>query len=131
MTSAQTSFVLIARVHVKPGRVDDYLEIAATVDAEVEKSEHGMLFHNFDADPSDPYAFTWTEVYRNDAALIAHQENPPVGAYLEAHAELGDGFEVEIFGRLADETIAAVNGLGIPWKHYVTTRVGFVRSPMY
>ena len=32
-------FVLIARIHVKPGNVDQYLEIAAKVDAEVENSE--------------------------------------------------------------------------------------------
>ena len=55
-------FVLIARIHVKPGNVDQYLENAAKVDVEVENSEPGMLFHNFDADPSDPLSFTWTEV---------------------------------------------------------------------
>ena len=43
-------FVLIARIHVKLGNVDQYLEIAAKVDEEVESSEPGMLFHNFDAD---------------------------------------------------------------------------------
>ena len=32
-------FVLIARIHVKPGNVDQYLEIAAKVDSEVENSE--------------------------------------------------------------------------------------------
>ena len=32
-------FVLIARIHVKLGNVDQYLEIAAKVDAEVENSE--------------------------------------------------------------------------------------------
>ena len=31
-------FVLIARIHVKPGNVDQYLEIAAEVDTEVENS---------------------------------------------------------------------------------------------
>ena len=67
-------FVLIARIHVKLGNVDQYLEIAAKVDEEVESSEPGMLFHNFDADPSDPLSFTWTEVYKNDEALIAHQQ---------------------------------------------------------
>ena len=62
-------FVLIALIHVMSGNVEQYLEIAAKVDAEVENSEPGMLFHNFDADPSDPLSFTWTEVYKNDAAL--------------------------------------------------------------
>ena len=121
-------FVLIARIHVKPGKVDQYLEIAAKVDAEVEKSEPGMLFHNFDADPSDPLSFTWTEVYKNDDALIAHINNPPVQRYVEQHAELGDGFEIEIYGKLKNETIQAVEVLGVPFKHFVTTSVGYVRA---
>ena len=121
-------FVLIARIHVKPGNVDQYLEIAAKVDAEVENSEPGMLLHNFDADPSDPLSFTWTEVYKNDDALIAHINNPPVQRYVEQHAELGDGFEIEIYGKLEKETIQAVKGLGIPFKHFVTTDVGYVRE---
>lgn len=121
-------FVLIAWIHVKPGNVDQYLEIAAKVDEQVENSEPGMLFHNFDADPSDPLSFTWTEIYKNDDALIAHINNPPVQSYVEKHAELGDGFEVEIYGKLEKETIQAVKELGIPFKHFVTTDVGYVRD---
>ena len=121
-------FVLIARIHVKPGNVDQYLEIAAKVDAEVENSEPGMLFHNFDADPSDPLSFTWTEVYKNDAALIAHSNKPPVQGYVEQHAELGDGCEIEIYGELGEEAIEAVKALGVPFKHFVTTDVGYVRQ---
>ena len=123
-------FVLIARIHVKPGNVDQYLEIAAKVDAEVENSEPGMLFHNFDADPSDPLSFTWTEVYKNDEALIAHINNPPVQRYVEQHAQLGDGFEIEIYGKLEKEAIEAVKALGVPFKHFVTTDVGYVREPI-
>ena len=123
-------FVLIARIHVKSGNVDRYLEIAAKVDAEVENSEPGMLFHNFDADPSDPLSFTWTEVYKNDEALIAHINNPPVQGYVEQHAELGDGFEIEIYGELGEEAIEAVKALGVPFKHFVTTDVGYVRQSM-
>jgi len=94
----------------------------------VENSEPGMLFHNFDADPSDPLSFTWTEVYKNDDALIAHINNPPVQRYVEQHAELGDGFEIEIYGKLEKEAIEAVKALGVPFKHFVTTGVGYVRE---
>ena len=126
--SKNKPFVLIARIHVKPGNANQYLEIAAKVDTEVENSEPGMLFHNFDADPSDPLSFTWTEVYKNDDALIAHINNPPVQRYVEQHAELGDGFEIEIYGKLKNETIQAVEALGVPFKHFVTTDVGYVRE---
>ena len=121
-------FVLIARIHVKPGNVDQYLEIAAKVDAEVENSEPGMLFHNFDADPSDPLSFTWTEVYKNDDALITHINTPPVQRYVDQHAELGDGFAIEIYGKLGEETIQVVKALGVPFKHFVTTDIGYVRE---
>ena len=120
--------MLIARINVKPGNVDQYLEIAAKVDTEVENSEPGMLFHHFDADPSDPLSFTWTEVYKNDDALMTHINNPPVQRYVEQHAKLGDGFEIEIYGKLGKEAIAAVKALGVPFKHFVTTDVGYVRE---
>ena len=45
MTFADSPFVLLAHVHVKPDCVDQYLEIAATVDKAVEDSEPGMLLH--------------------------------------------------------------------------------------
>ena len=72
MDVKETPFVLIARVKVKPGEVDNYLNIAEEVDKAVEKSEPGMLFHNFDSDPSNELKFTWTEIYKNDDALIFH-----------------------------------------------------------
>ena len=131
MTFADSPFVLLAHVHVKPDCVDQYLEIAATVDKAVEDSEPGMLLHNFDADPGDPCAFTWTEVYQNDEALLAHLQNPPGCEYLKADAELGDGLTVEIYGNLAEATIDVINGLDIPWKHHRTSRVGYIRQLLY
>ena len=87
-----------------------------------------MLFHNFDVDPSDPLCLTWTEVYENDEALIARINDPPVQRYVEQHAQLGDGFEIEIYGKLGKEAIEAVKALGVPFKHFVTTGVGYVRE---
>ena len=75
MNPKDKPFILIARVRVLPGKVEDYLKIAELVDAEVEKTEPGMLFHNFDADPTDPLKFTWTELYKDDASLINHLNN--------------------------------------------------------
>jgi len=85
-------FILIARIHVKEGMVEEYLDIANEVDNAVELSEPGMLFHNFDADPDDPLAFTWTEVYSNSEAFIKHDANPPVQEYVKKHSELADGY---------------------------------------
>ena len=121
-------FILIARIQVKEGLVDEYLEIANSVDNAVEASEPGMLFHNFDSDPEDPLAFTWTEVYSNSKAFIKHDANPPVQEYVTKHAELADGFTIEVYGNVSQEVIDTINRLGIPLKHFKTTKVGYVRA---
>ncbi len=51
-----------------------------------------MLHHIFDKDSDDHLCFVWSEVNKNDDALLAHLSNPVVGVYLEAHAELGTDF---------------------------------------
>ena len=115
-----------------PGKVEDYLKIAELVDVEVEKTEPGMLFHNFDADPTDPSQFTWTELYKDDVSLINHLNNPPVQDYLAKHLELAESLEVEIYGTLDDETAeyltAAWGDAGIPFKYFKSTKVGYVRD---
>ena len=126
--NGDTPFVLIARIQVKDGMVEEYLEIADEVDNAVELSEPGMLFHNFDADPDDPLAFTWTEVYTNSEAFIKHDANPPVQEYITKHAELADGFTIEIYGNVSQNVINTINRLGVPFKHFKTTKVGYVRE---
>ena len=118
--ASNTPFVLLASLRVKPDRLEEYLELAKKTDTAVKESEPGMLLHTFDADPSDPCAFTWTEVYQNDAALLAHLNNPKLDEYLKGHEEMGDGLEVEIYGALAEDTIQFLNDSGIPWTHHST-----------
>ena len=124
-------FILIARVHVKEGMVEQYLNAAQTVDEAVEKTEPGMLFHNFDSDPNDPLAFTWTEVYKNSEAFLAHTSNPPVLEYVGQHGELGDGFSIEIYGNVSEAVLKNIEELGFPLTHYKTTRVGYVREEIF
>ena len=124
-------FILIARIHIKEGQVENYLNIADEVDKAVEVSEPGMLFHNFDSDPSDPLAYTWTEVYANSQAFLDHNANPPVGEYVIKHAEMGDGFTIEIYGNVSQDVIDAINALEIPLKHFKTSRVGYVRNERF
>ena len=111
--------------------VENYLDIANEVDKAVEASEPGMLFHNFDADPTDPLAYTWTEIYTNSQAFLDHNANPPVGEYVSKHAELGDGFTIEIYGNVSQDVIDAINALEIPLKHFQTSRVGYIRQEYF
>ena len=132
MNPKDKPFILIARVRVKSGKVEDYLKIAELVDAEVEKTEPGMLLHNFDSDPTDPLQFTWTELYKDDESLINHLNNPPVQDYVAKHLELAESLEVEIYGTLDDKTVEYLTAVwgeaGIPFKYFKSTRVGYMRD---
>ncbi|RCL51959.1 MAG: antibiotic biosynthesis monooxygenase [Synechococcus sp. MED-G71] len=121
-----TPFMLLARIHVKPGCVDAYLALAQVTDAAVEASEAGMLHHTFDQDPEDPQAFVWSEVYANDAAFAAHVSNPPVQEYLQKHAELGDGFSIEVYGTVGDECRTLMESFGLPLKIF-ESKLGYSR----
>jgi len=121
-------FLLIARIGVKENMIEEYLAIAEEVDNAVQESEPGMLFHNFDKDPDDPLGFVWSEVYTDSNALIAHINNPPVQAYVEKHDELADTFEIEVYGNLSEDAISAVKALEVPFKHFKSTDVGYVRE---
>ena len=98
MTDSENPFVLLARITVKEGMIDAYLEIAE----KVEKTEEGMLFHSFDRDPDDQHKFVWTEVYRKSDDFLFHADNPPVQEYVEKHADLATHFSIEIYGIRAE-----------------------------
>ena len=131
MADCGTPFVLLARITVKEGMVNEYLSIAAEADKAVEKTEEGMLFHNFDADPDDPNKFVWTEVYRKSEDFLFHADNPPVQDYVAKHSELATHFSIEIYGNVCQEVIDKINSLEIPLKHFATTSVGYVRSERF
>ena len=126
--TGRNPFLLIARIGVKENMIEEYLAIAEEVDNAVQESEPGMLFHNFDKDPDDPLGFVWSEVYTDSEALIAHINNPPVQAYVEKHDELADTFEIEVYGNLSEDAIAVVKALEVPFKHFKSTDVGYVRE---
>ena len=111
-------FILIARIRVKEGKVEEYLKIAKEADDAVNASEPDMLIHTFDQDPTDPLEFTWSEVYRNSEAMLHHLNNPPVQAYVEKHNKIADRFEIEVYGNITEETINAIKDTNIPFKHF-------------
>ena len=49
--------MLIDKLKVQEGKVNEYFEIADKTDKAVEASEPGMLHHTFDQDPEDPLSF--------------------------------------------------------------------------
>ena len=124
-------FILIARIRVKEGKVEEYLKIAKEADNAVNASEPDMLIHTFDQDPTDPLEFTWSEVYRNSEAMVHHLNNPPVQDYVKKHDEIADKFEIEVYGNITEETIKAIENTNFPFKHFKTTEVGYIRKKIF
>ena len=131
MSDSENPFVLLARITVKEGMVDAYLEIAEEVDRAVENTEEGMLLHTFDRDPDDPHKFVWTEVYRKSDDFLFHADNPPVIEYVEKHAELATHFAIEIYGNVSNEVIETIKSRKFPFKHFASTSVGYIRSERF
>ena len=63
INDGENPLVLLARIKVKQGVINEYLAIAAEADKAVEHTEEGMLSHNFDSEPYDPHQFVLFEVY--------------------------------------------------------------------
>ena len=124
-------FILIARIRVKEGKIEEYFKIAKEADNAVNASEPDMLIHTFDQDPTDPLEFTWSEVYRNSEAMVHHLNNPPVQVYVKKHDEIADKFEIEVYGNITEETIKAIENTKVPFKHFKTTEVGYIRKKIF
>ena len=131
MLDGSDPFILIARVTVKRGQVEAYLKIADTADKAVQASEPGMLFHNFDSDPNDSHKFVWSEVYRRSSDFLDHLDNPPVQDYVAKYGTLADYFPIEIYGDVSDDVLEKVKAMTIPFQHFKTTRVGYVRKERF
>tara|TARA_S200000501_G_C20329328_1_gene528099 strand:- start:138 stop:521 length:384 start_codon:yes stop_codon:yes gene_type:complete len=120
----KTPFLLIARVQVKTGKVDEYIALAKTTDEAVKASEPGMLHHTFDQDPDNPLRFVWSEVYKDDQAFLTHLSNPPVQDYITKHEPLADDFSVEVYGTVGVECRAVLENF--PVKIF-ETKFGYSR----
>ena len=107
------------------------MEIAEEVDNKTQNLEPGMIFHNFDSDPDNELAFTRSEIYLNSEALIFHLNAAHALDYVKKHGQLANSFEIEIYGNLSMEAVRSVKKLGLPFKHFKTARVGYVRGEYF
>ena len=102
------------------------MEAAKIADAGVRESEPGMLHHTWDLNPNDENEYVWSEVYANDAALMAHLVNPPLQKSVGEHTEWGDGFKIDIYGTLDAKTKQAFSATGFDVTYYDTS-LGYSR----
>ena len=75
-----TAFIVLARIRVKAGCVDDYISMSKATDDLVQQNESGTAHHVFVSDPNDPLLFTWAEAFVNDESFLEHLNARTVGS---------------------------------------------------
>jgi quinol monooxygenase YgiN len=68
--------VLIARYYVKPGNSQAVREALGKMAARVKADEPACLVYNANVDPQNENLYCLYEIYKDDAALVAHRETP-------------------------------------------------------
>ncbi|MEY2797950.1 MAG: hypothetical protein RIS22_216 [Actinomycetota bacterium] len=70
------SAVLIARYYVKPGNSAAVREALQKMAARVKADEPACLVYNANIDPQNENLYCLYEIYKDEAALVAHRETP-------------------------------------------------------
>jgi (4S)-4-hydroxy-5-phosphonooxypentane-2,3-dione isomerase len=86
-----TMVVMIIEVRVKPGMRDKFLEVIRDDAEHSEHDEPGCLRFDVLQDMEDENKFYYYEVYKDEAARLAHRETPHYARYAAANPELLDG----------------------------------------
>jgi autoinducer 2-degrading protein len=80
--------IILVEVDVKPERLNDFLELIKYDAEHSEGDEPGCLRFDVLQDTEDPHKFFYYEVYRDEAARMAHRETPHFKHYAEASADM-------------------------------------------
>lgn len=124
---ADTPFVLLCRMGVKPGMTSQLLAASKKCDDAVRAAEPGMLHHTLDQDPDDPLQFVWTKLYANDDAFVTGASNPALGEFLAKHGEIGTTCIFEVYGTVGPQCLEVMRRLAYPLKLY-TSKLGYSRD---
>ena len=102
--------MVLARIRIKAGCVDDYIAMSKATDDLVQQHESGTAHHVFVSDPQDPLSFTWAEAFVNDEAFLEHLNAPHIAKYFKEHERLGK-FNTEsgqVFRKMSEISVALV-----------------------
>jgi autoinducer 2-degrading protein len=83
--------IILVEVNVKPERMDDFLALIKYDAEHSEGDEPGCLRFDVLQDTEDPHKFFYYEVYRDEAARMAHRETPHFKKYAAESADMFTG----------------------------------------
>ena len=70
-------------------------------------------------------------MYRQSSDFLFHANNPPAQEYIQKHDELASYFAIEIYGNISYDVVEKIKSMEIPFTHFKTTPVGYVRKQYF
>jgi autoinducer 2-degrading protein len=83
--------IILVEVNVKPERLSDFLALIKYDAEHSEGDEPGCLRFDVLRDTEDPHKFFYYEVYKDEAARMAHRETPHFKKYASESADMFTG----------------------------------------
>ena len=83
--------IILVEVNVKPERLDEFLELIKYDAEHSENDEPDCLRFDVLRDTQDPHRFFYYEVYKDEAARMAHRETPHFKHYAEKSPDMFSG----------------------------------------
>lgn len=93
---------IIAYLTAKPGKEDEFKTAMTAQAARCLANEDGCLQFDVAQDPKAPTRFVMLEVYKDDAAIKAHQESQHYKDFRPVVADLLADRKIEIFSLVSD-----------------------------
>ncbi len=91
---------IVARCNVKPEKIDEFMKIALNL-VDASKGEEGNVSYDLYADLADPTKFTFIEIWRDRAAIDAHNGTPHFKAFGERVGSLFAGpLDIALYRRV-------------------------------
>jgi quinol monooxygenase YgiN len=88
-------YALIVRFEVKADRLEEFDALVAATLVGIRDREPGTLLYFTSTTDASPTSRVFVEVYADEEAFRAHEEQPHTQSFLQAREELLDSYRVE------------------------------------
>ena len=97
----------------------DYIEVAEQTSLGLKTYEKGAIMNYFFKYDDDKKKYSWITVFNTQKALVDYFNSPVIALYKANHEELGQQYEIEIYGHLSSEVKFELSNVGLQYKSLV------------
>jgi len=91
-----SNYGLLVRFRLREGAADGFDQLVAETVSEIAEHEPGTLIYTSHAVEGRPDERVFYELYRDEAAFAAHEEQPHTRRFLAQRAEYVESYDVDV-----------------------------------